>query len=220
MKIKIIDENIVIFEEHKFRRDKKTGYYLSSKKIDGSRKRLHRYVWEKHHGAIPSGYHVHHVDHNKGNNDISNLELIQGNRHLRHHAKDFNESEDWHEYRQERKKRLDKYRPKAAEWHASEEGHKWHSDHGVKVAKKLKKKIVEKTCEHCNENYKTHSMGHHQRFCSNRCKSAHRRTLKVDLETRICIQCSKEYQVNKYARTTTCGKSCGRKKYWAERRQS
>ena len=33
---------------YKFRKDSKTGYYLSSKKIDGRRPRLHVYVWEKH----------------------------------------------------------------------------------------------------------------------------------------------------------------------------
>ena len=56
----------------KFCRDDKTGYYLNST----IRKRLHRYVWEKERGEIPEGYHIHHIDKNKANNDISNLALI------------------------------------------------------------------------------------------------------------------------------------------------
>ena len=31
-----------------FRKDKKSGYYLSSKAIQGKRKRLHIYIWEKY----------------------------------------------------------------------------------------------------------------------------------------------------------------------------
>ena len=33
---------------YKFRKDTKTGYYLSTKKIGVSRLRLHVYVWKKH----------------------------------------------------------------------------------------------------------------------------------------------------------------------------
>lgn len=47
---------------------------------------LHRYVWEKHHGPIPEGYQVHHLDKNKLNYDISNLCLLSASDHGRHHA--------------------------------------------------------------------------------------------------------------------------------------
>ena len=46
---------------------------------------LHRYIWEKHNGNIPEGYVVHHIDHNKSNNDINNLEMISDKEHRLEH---------------------------------------------------------------------------------------------------------------------------------------
>lgn len=69
------DKNTAYFDEQRFTRDKQTGYYLSSSRFAGERKRLHRYVWEFYHGPIPEGFHVHHVNGNKYDNDIGNLEL-------------------------------------------------------------------------------------------------------------------------------------------------
>ena len=48
----------------------KCGEYYQRKGI-----RLHREVWKYHNGEIPKGYHVHHIDSNKNNNSIDNLEL-------------------------------------------------------------------------------------------------------------------------------------------------
>ena len=44
------------------------GYYQS----DGG-EWYHREVYLEHHGAIPKSWHVHHIDHRKINNEISNL---------------------------------------------------------------------------------------------------------------------------------------------------
>ena len=71
---------------YSFRKDRKTGYYLSSKKIDGKRKRLHVFVWEAANGEVPSGYEVHHIDQNKDNNDINNLVLLSVAEHRKLHA--------------------------------------------------------------------------------------------------------------------------------------
>jgi hypothetical protein len=43
----------------------------------------HRLIWEKHFGPIPAGFHIHHKDGNKQNNDINNLEMINGKEHNR-----------------------------------------------------------------------------------------------------------------------------------------
>ncbi len=49
-------------------------------------KLLHRWVWRKHHGRYPrQGYHIHHIDEDKYNNDIRNLEEIDGKEHYSLH---------------------------------------------------------------------------------------------------------------------------------------
>ena len=77
---------IASYDGYSFRKDKITGYYLSSKKIGTRRKRLHVYVWEKQNGKVPRGYHVHHVDCNKDNNEIENLALVTSKEHARIHG--------------------------------------------------------------------------------------------------------------------------------------
>lgn len=46
----------------------------------------HNIVWEEHNGEIPDGMQVHHIDHNKLNNDISNLKLVDSLTHKRIHS--------------------------------------------------------------------------------------------------------------------------------------
>ena len=43
---------------------------------------FHRYLWKKYNGEIPKGWVVHHIDHNKENNDISNLQCMDGKEHM------------------------------------------------------------------------------------------------------------------------------------------
>jgi len=55
---------------------------------DRNRKRsvaLHRYVYEKHHGPIPAGWHVHHIDGNARNNDPANLAAVDPHHHIAEH---------------------------------------------------------------------------------------------------------------------------------------
>ena len=47
---------------------------------------LHRWVWKKHNGRNPKqGYHIHHIDEDKYNNDSRNLEEIPGDEHYEKH---------------------------------------------------------------------------------------------------------------------------------------
>ena len=59
-----------------------TGYYSSTTSKRGL---LHRKVWEHHNGPIPDGMVIHHKDGDKGNNDISNLEMIELAKHSHGH---------------------------------------------------------------------------------------------------------------------------------------
>lgn len=77
------DRKTAYFDGYKFRRDAKTGYYLANKPTyQGKRERLHCYVWRYFNGPIPDGFHVHHVDENKSNNDIENLRCIPPKLHI------------------------------------------------------------------------------------------------------------------------------------------
>ncbi len=53
--------------------------------IGGVRVYLHRYIWEQKYGRIRRGCVVHHIDHNKHNNDISNLQMVTIKQHRRLH---------------------------------------------------------------------------------------------------------------------------------------
>lgn len=56
-------------------------------KISGKTVATHRHVWEQANGPIPDGYEVHHKDHDRFNNELSNLELMTAAAHRAHHAK-------------------------------------------------------------------------------------------------------------------------------------
>lgn len=49
--------------------------------------KLHRIIWETANGSIPNGYDIHHKDHNRTNNSISNLEMIHQSEHRGNHIK-------------------------------------------------------------------------------------------------------------------------------------
>lgn len=190
--MKIIEYDGLIFV-----RDDKTGYYLNSK----THKRLHRYVWEKHNGKIPKGYDIHHIDHDKNNNDISNLRMMTQCEHMRLHGSELTE-----EQKQRMRENLtENARPKASEWHKSKEGREWHKIHGKQVAEQVEE--CEYICENCGKTYSAKPLGKN-RFCCNACKSAYRRKLGMDDETRICAYCGKAFLANKYSKITHCSRTC------------
>ena len=60
------------------------GYYLIRCYLNGKRRRtrLHRLIWMASTGlAIPEGFDIHHKDHNRKNNGISNLEMVESHSH-------------------------------------------------------------------------------------------------------------------------------------------
>lgn len=54
--------------------------------VNGKDIKVHVFVWERQHGTKPHGFDIHHKDHNKGNFDLQNLELLSGSDHRRVHA--------------------------------------------------------------------------------------------------------------------------------------
>ena len=102
------NKDLAIFNGLKFRRDKKTGYYLNS----NIHKRLHVYVWEYFNGKVADGYQVHHKK-GKQNNDIEFLESLSQKEHMRIHGE--TETEERKEWKRNNLK--ENVRPKASEWH-------------------------------------------------------------------------------------------------------
>ncbi len=57
-----------------------TGYYGMT---TDDRMLMHRYVWEKYNGKIPPKHDIHHINHNKSDNRIENLELYTKSEHAK-----------------------------------------------------------------------------------------------------------------------------------------
>ena len=164
--------DLACFDGLSFRRDKRTGYFLNST----IHKRLHVYVWEHYNGEVPKGYHVHHKDSDKNNNEIENLVLLSASEHASLHGN------SWSEERKQwaRQNLIDNARPKASEWHGSEEGKKWHSEHGKAVQANLP--MLKFVCSFCGKefetkhNYKKSAI----KFYYNNCITANIKKLHVD----------------------------------------
>ena len=197
------DGDLAIIDGYKFRRDKKTGYYLSTREIGGKRKRLHVYIWETNNGPIPAGYEVHHKDRDKTNNNLSNYELLSSLEHTKRHAEEMTE-----EARARAAQNLeDKARPKACEWHKSEAGREWHKVHYAAMKEKLHP-VTEYFCTECGGNFLSYRLygENENRFCCNNCKSAHRRRSGVDNIERECACCGEKFITNKYSKARYCEK--------------
>jgi len=60
-----------------------TGYYGLT---TGNRMLMHRYVWEKEIGKIPDGWDIHHINEDKTDNRIENLECLPKAEHTRKYS--------------------------------------------------------------------------------------------------------------------------------------
>lgn len=200
-------EKYQYFDEKRFTRDENTGYYLcSTYDSDGKRKRMHVYVWEYYNGKVPDGYHVHHVDGDKSNNEIENLRLEKAFDHMSYHAK-----QNYKNNPEKYKELLETIRPLTLEWHHSEMGREWHSQHAKQQWEN--KDPTKYICSFCGKEF--YSLKSYpiisNTFCSNNCRTAYRRRSKVDNIRSICIVCGKEFEKNKYSKTQTCSKKCAAK---------
>lgn len=193
---------IAYFNGLRYRKDKKTGYYLHTV-ARGTGTRLHRDVYEYYNGKIPKGYQIHHKDHDKNNNDISNLEMLTKEQHSKLHGEELTD-----EQREWRKQNLiNKAVPKAREYNLKNRDKEYYQS----LYEKSKEKLYEEKefhCEQCGKTFTAISNGKN-RFCSNNCKSKHRRNNGIDNEERVCPVCEKVFKVNKYAKTICCSRTCG-----------
>ncbi len=180
-------------------------YYYCTPYYRKGGKCLHRAVWEYHNGVIQAGFHVHHKDGDRENNNIENLQLMPGPNHRSFHAKARPEY---------LAKQIKLMQDKAKEWHGSKEGREWHGLHAKEMWKS--KESQEYHCCQCGKAFLTkHLYGDSQNtFCSNNCKAAYRRVLAVDNEVRKCVYCKRSFTTNKYSKAQCCSRECSAKKRW------
>ena len=140
-------------------------YYLYPKEryFSKGRNRLHKVVYESFNGKVPKGYQIHHKDSNTWNNNINNLECIEVNKHLSEHGKQrVKNNPEWF------KSFYEKGVESAKEWHKSDAGKKWHSEHGKEIyAKRILNKHI---CEVCKKEYQTKHTGR-TKYCHQNCKA-------------------------------------------------
>lgn len=199
MKVKVISPTIQEFDGERF--------YLCGNYFQHRGKRLHIAVWEYHNGDIPKRYHVHHIDENKTNNQIENLCLMPASIHRSFHSHE-------EKLRQHQQKQIKIMRELAVEWHRSEEGRKWHREHGKKIWEDAEP--IKYICTECGKEFKSlHRYGpDDNHFCSNSCKSAFRRHNRTDDVDRVCAYCGKTFRVNKYSKAQCCSRDCAVKRRW------
>lgn len=142
----------------------KSGYYqyayTAKRQREGVERRLHRAVWVFYNGKIPKGLHIHHIDGNKDNNDISNLKLMTQQEHMQYHNTSERLSKWW---KSEKGIKANKKGIKnAKKWHASEDGKKWHSEHQKQYINKL---LIKETCSECGNIFNTFNDKRHQTVC-------------------------------------------------------
>lgn len=185
----VVSDTVQEFGGERFYR---CGFYFQKRG-----RRLHRAVWEAHHGPVPDGCHIHHRDGDRSNNQIENLACLDGTDHLSLHAV---------ERADESREIIDRIRHRAAKWHGSAEGKQWHKEHYQKHCAAALQAEFDFQCEQCGADFKGK---HGSKFCSNKCKSAYRRDSGVDDERRECVVCGRMFVTNRYSKTRTCSRSCG-----------
>lgn len=155
---------------------------------------LHRQVWLDAGNVIPKGWHVHHIDGNHDNNDISNLACLPANEHSRMHVVE--------RLSGELGRRL-------ADWRSSDIGRATLQDN----ARKMRARTPERefSCGHCGGAF--HTRHPRQRFCSEACSERANAPLSL-----ACEICGAEFRAKRNARkqVRTCSYSCG----WALRRKN
>lgn len=200
MEINVISETVQEYRGVRY-------YKCGGKYFKHGGERLHVKVWEDHKGQIPKGYHIHHRDHDRSNNDISNLELMTPHDHMVHHT-------HTPQARSYQKEHIKLMQDLAKDWHGSDVGRAWHSEHAKQQWEN--KKPIKYICSCCGNEFETLNRysPRQNTFCSNNCKAQFRRDSGVDNIEAVCEYCGKTYIKNKYSKQRFCSRECGTNHRW------
>lgn len=178
------------------------AYYLSQSQSNAGRKMakgLHVAIWEfKNKAAVPVGHVCHHKDGNSFNNDPSNLEVLSKTDHFKHHPYIMTSTQAVH---------LDRVRPLAKAWHASEDGLRWHAENSVKMWEKRKKRTIQ--CETCGKDMLTRAIV--RRYCNSYCNYLALKKLGHYDRQVFCVICEKSFETIVSCTgkvSSTCSRSC------------
>lgn len=174
------------------------GFYLMRRGV-----RLHRAVWKAANGAIPKGFHVHHLNGDRFDNRIENLACIRAGDHMALHMTE--------PARKEMSRRAVRAAIAVAPaWHRSAEGRQWHRQHYAgAVAARLHERKFPVDCQHCGKSFLT--VRPSVKFCRPACKTANRFASGIDNETRACAVCAAPFTTNRYGPKATCSTGCAAK---------
>jgi hypothetical protein len=161
----------IVFNGRRYNRYPESDNPPHSRYFARSGHRLHRDVWVHHNGPIPEGMHIHHIDGNTANNDISNLACVTRKEHWDSHREEMSQRSRSPEHLAH----LERIRSSAAEWHRSPEGLEWHRKHAERSIAKTwgVPRVYEETafnCVWCGKEAMRKSP--RRTFCGTACQSA------------------------------------------------
>lgn len=161
----------VVFNGYKYNRYPESSNPAHRRYFARAGHRLHRDVWKHHNGPIPAGMHVHHIDGNTANNDISNLACVTSKQHWDEHRAEASERSR----RPEQLDHLARIRGSSAAWHGSPEGLAWHREHAKTSLAKTwgapkHYPDIDKVCHWCGTQFVAHTVK--AKFCCPTCQNA------------------------------------------------
>jgi len=157
----VIDSTTQSFGGYRYRRNPR-GYYRRGTPT-GARY-LHREVWAAANGEIAPNHHIHHIDGDRANNQIGNLESVERGEHQTRHMTE--ERRAW-----ARNNMIATAVPAARAWHASPEGLAWHRAHGLRVAADLAtREPYHLTCAVCGADFDAQQPW--AKSCSAKCRAS------------------------------------------------
>jgi len=160
---------------------------------------LHRTVYAYYYGEIPEGYHIHHKDFNKNNNEIQNLQALTNQDHQKLHAntkifKEFTCCQCGNKFFAANTNA--RFCSKKCEGRAYK-----HSENTQET----------RQCVICGKIYSTYKYNN-TKTCSKECKHILSGKTNAHYEhKKICPICGKIFYTSKHPKTLCCSRACGAK---------